>query len=336
MASMAAAIAASRTAVMNGNRPLDERERKRFSYFSSLSPMARKIMAEKERIRERYGPEWERLPPRQQDEIIDKCLVEPHVQARYAAHRGTARPPAPPASYPSLRLNTGQKVVRFGDEDITWQDEHSAPFSWETKSQMEFSVASLSIQEQGGAQLQNEQRQPVKAVPGVQAPKSSQANKTPGSEGLIAASRKEEESSFWKINAERSKFEGDKSEFQSLTPSQIKSMEKGEKPLPSFYRQESAPKEMTKAEKPSITKPEKPVVPSTPPVCLEWEKPRPTQLPTSSLDDFFLPDPPQDLASSRTNKEDTDGTILTDPQMPGQTSTSNVILKTGFDFLDNW
>lgn len=116
MASMAAAIAASRTAVMNGNRPLDERERKRFSYFSSLSPMARKIMAEKERIRERYGPEWERLPPRQQDEIIDKCLVEPHVQARYAAHRGTTRPPAQPASYPSLRLNTGQKVVRFGDE----------------------------------------------------------------------------------------------------------------------------------------------------------------------------------------------------------------------------
>ncbi|KAK2531485.1 hypothetical protein Q9233_005737 [Columba guinea] len=362
MASMAAAIAASRTAVMNGNRPLDERERKRFSYFSSLSPMARKIMAEKERIRERYGPEWERLPPRQQDEIIDKCLVEPHVQARYAAHRGAARPAAPPASYPSLRLNTGQKVVHFGDEvpqgqgngaaggarpaplpsgplavqgDITWQDEHSAPFSWETKSQMEFSIASLSIQEQGGAQLQNEQRQPVKAAPGVQVPKSSQAIKTPGSDGLIA-SRKEEESSFWKINAERSKFEGDKSEFQSLTPSQIKSMEKGEKPLPSFYRQESAPKEMAKAEKPSVTKPEKSVAPSLPSVSLEWEKARPNQLPPSSLDDFFFPDPPQDLASSRTNKEDTDGTILTDTQMPGQTSTSNVILKTGFDFLDNW
>ncbi|KFO80734.1 Uncharacterized protein C1orf198, partial [Cuculus canorus] len=203
------------------------------------------------------------------------------------------------------------------------------------QSQMEFSIASLSIQEQGGAQLQNEQRQPVKAAPGVQVPKSSQANKTPGSDGLIA-SRKEEESSFWKINAERSKFEGDKSEFLSLTPSQIKSMEKGEKPLPSFYRQESTPKEMAKAEKPIITKPEKSVAPSLPSVSLEWEKPRPTQLPASSLDDFFLPDPPQDLASSRTNKEDSDGTILTDPQLPGQTSTSNVILKTGFDFLDNW
>uniref|UniRef100_U3J2S2 Chromosome 1 open reading frame 198 n=1 Tax=Anas platyrhynchos platyrhynchos TaxID=8840 RepID=U3J2S2_ANAPP len=327
MASMAAAIAASRTAVMNGNRPLDERERKRFSYFSSLSPMARKIMAEKERIRERYGPEWERLPPRQQDEIIDRCLVEPHVQARYAAHRGAARPPPPPSSYPSLRLNTGQKLVRFGDEDITWQDEHSAPFSWETKSQMEFSVASLSIQEQGGAQLQNEQRQPLKAAPGVQVPKPSQAAKTPGSDGLIAP-RKDEESSFWKINAERSKFEGDKSEFQSLTPSQIKSMEKGEKPLPSFCRQESAPKEVVKAEKPSVTKPEKSVAPSLPSVSLEWEKPRPSQLPASSLDDFFLPDPPQYLASSRTNKEDNDGTILSDPQTPGQVRTAvSTILK---------
>nr|XP_032662288.1 uncharacterized protein C1orf198 homolog [Chelonoidis abingdonii] len=331
MASMAAAIAASRTAVLNGNRPLDERERKRFSYFSSLSPMARKIMAEKERIRERYGPDWERLPPRQQDEIIDKCLVEPHVQARYAAHRGAARA-APPACYPGLRLNTGQKVVRFGDEDITWQDEHSAPFSWETKSQMEFSVASLSIQEQGS---QNEQRQLVKATPSVQAPKSSQSSKAPSSDGLIPP-RKEEESSFWKINAERSKVEGEQSEFQSLTPSQIKSMEKGEKSLPTYYRQESAPKQTTKAEKSTIAKQENFVTPSLPATSLEWEKPQPHQPSTSTPDDIFLPEQPEQLASAGSRNEGDDGTMLSDPQTFGQINTSNVILKTGFDFLDNW
>ncbi|KGL81600.1 Uncharacterized protein C1orf198, partial [Tinamus guttatus] len=203
------------------------------------------------------------------------------------------------------------------------------------QSQMEFSVASLSIQEPCGTQLQNEQKQAVKAASGIQVPKSSQANKTPGSDGLLAP-RKEEESSFWKINAERSKIEGDKSEFQSLTPSQIKSMEKGEKSLPSFYRQESAPKEVAKAEKPSITKAEKPVTPSLPSASLEWEKPRPSQQPSSSLDDFFLPDPPQDLAPARTTSEDTDGITLTDPQISGQSNTSTVILKTGFDFLDNW
>lgn len=49
--------------------------------------------------------------------------------------------------------------------------------------------------------------------------------------------RPEEESSFWKISAERSRLEGEQADFQSLTPSQIKSIEKGEKPLPSYLRQ---------------------------------------------------------------------------------------------------
>ncbi|XP_015680392.1 uncharacterized protein C1orf198 homolog [Protobothrops mucrosquamatus] len=333
MASMAAAIAASRTAVLNGNRPLDERERKRFSYFSSLNPMARKIMAEKERIRERYGPDWERLPPRQQDEIIDKSLVQPQVQARYAAHRGAARDSPPPVCYPNLRLNTGQKVVHFGDEDITWQDEHSAPFSWETKSQMEFSIASLLIQEPGAAVPQHEQKQPSKTAPGPPAPKPSQGVKPQNSDGLIPA-KKEEESSFWKINAERSKYEGEQSEFHSLTPSQIKSMEKGEKTLQPNYRQESGPKEVTKAEKPSAPKPEKaipPVVPTTP---VEWEKPPSNQPAVSAFEAH--PDPAEKLSSAATQNEDTQSNFVPDLQGFDQGNANNVILKTGFDFLDNW
>lgn len=108
---MAAAIAASRSVVMSGNRPLDERERKRFSYFASLSPMARKIMQDKERIREKYGPEWARLPPAQQDAIIDRCLVGPSAPAPRAPGD-----PEEPARFPGLRGPTGQKLVRFGDE----------------------------------------------------------------------------------------------------------------------------------------------------------------------------------------------------------------------------
>ncbi|XP_006017042.1 uncharacterized protein C1orf198 homolog [Alligator sinensis] len=197
---------------------------------------------------------------------------------------------------------------------------------------MEFSVASLSLQEQGGVPSQNEQRQPVKATPGVQAPKSSQGNKMPSSDGLIP-SRKEEESSFWKINAERSKFEGGQSEFQSLTPSQIKSMEKGEKALTSFYRQESTPKETTKGEKPSIGKPETFVTPSLSSLSTEWEKPQPSQPTANTLDDL-LPEPPQELPSSGTKTEEAEGPMLSDPV--GQSNTNTIILKTGFDFLDNW
>ncbi|XP_036612939.1 uncharacterized protein C1orf198 homolog [Trichosurus vulpecula] len=333
MASMAAAIAASRTAVMNGNRPLDDKERKRFTYFSSLSPMARKIMQDKEKIREKYGPEWERLPPKQQDEIIDKCMVEPHIQARYAAHRaaGASRDQTP-SCYPNLRVPTGQKVVHFGDEDITWQDEHSAPFSWETRSQMDFSIASLSIQEPSST-TQNEPRQLSKVPQGAQATKSSQGNKTSSMDGL-GSIWKEEESSFWKINAERSRVEGQESDFQSLTPSQIKSMEKGEKVPSGHYRQESVPKdrEVAKGERPSGPWQEKFTFSS---LSGEKERAWSGQSSVSLLDDGFLSEPLVKLSSLGSKMEDTDDALISESK-PTQLNTSNVILKTGFDFLDNW
>ena len=64
--------------------------------------------------------------------------------------------------------------------------------------------------------------------------------------------RPEEESSFWKISAERSRLEGEQADFQSLTPSQIKSLEKGEKSLPSYLRQVSTGKKVTAAKNISV------------------------------------------------------------------------------------
>ncbi|XP_057387309.1 uncharacterized protein C1orf198 homolog isoform X2 [Balaenoptera acutorostrata] len=310
MASMAAAIAASRSAVMSGNRPLDDRERKRFTYFSSLSPMARKIMLDKEKIREKYGPEWARLPPAQQDEIIDRCLVAPSAPA--------PRDPGDPeelARFPGLRGPTGQKVVRFGDE-----------------SQMEFSVSSLSIQEPS-CSTATEPRPPSKAPQGSQALRPSQGSKSSSLDALGPAARKEEEASFWKINAERSRGEGPEAEFQSLTPSQIKSMEKGEKILPVCYRPEPAPKAReAKVEKSSSLRQEQWVLPS---VSVERERPRPAQACTSPLSEAAAASEPVGKPPSPEAVGDTEGALFSEP-VPVQVSSSNVILKTGFDFLDNW
>ncbi|XP_078505200.1 uncharacterized protein C1orf198 homolog isoform X2 [Lissotriton helveticus] len=471
MASMSAAIAAARAVSGSGNRPLDERERKRFTYFSSLNPMARKIMLEKERIRERCGPAWERMEPREQEQLIDRSLVDPQLEARYALHRGpeaTAGEAGTCSVYPTLRPPTGQKVVHFGEEDITWQDEHSAPFSWETRSQMEFSVASLpTLEESGAPVLPTEAKQPAKAAQGGPTPKGahgaqptkqSQGNKTPNMDGT-APTKKEEESAFWKISVERSKIEGHETEFQSLTPSQIKSLEKGEKPRPAYCRQESGSKdkETAKVEKPAVSKQDKsiaqsfastaspskasaaypsvvstvtssaspskasvaypsvvstvassaspskasiaypsvvsavspattsagysgvasaypskasaaytskapesyssdygtafPVVtsaayPSVPSVASpsvisvtsKSEKPRPSESSVRDLDDVFLPDVlKQNPAVSQTlSNDDNDGSFLPDQQRFSEINTSNVLLKTGFDFLDNW
>uniref|UniRef100_A0ACB8GBL4 Uncharacterized protein n=2 Tax=Sphaerodactylus townsendi TaxID=933632 RepID=A0ACB8GBL4_9SAUR len=198
---------------------------------------------------------------------------------------------------------------------------------------MEFSIASLSMQELSGVSSQNEQKQSVKTAPGPQIPKPSQGGKTIISDGFIPA-RKEDEASFWKINAERSKFEGEQSKFCSLTPSQIKSMEKGEKTLQPYYRQESGPKEASKAEKPNIMKPEKPIAPSLATTSVEWEKPQPGQPSVSSTQ--ALPEPVEKLPSPGTKSKEPDSGLFSDLQELGQNNTSNVILKTGFDFLDNW
>uniref|UniRef100_A0A8C0NA25 DUF4706 domain-containing protein n=1 Tax=Canis lupus familiaris TaxID=9615 RepID=A0A8C0NA25_CANLF len=315
MASMAAAIAASRSAVMSGNRPLDDRERKRFTYFSSLSPMARKIMQDKEKIREKYGPEWARLPPAQQDEIIDRCLVGPGAPAP----RGPGDPGDSEelARFPGLRGPTGQKVVRFGDE-----------------SQMEFSVCSLSIQEPGSGTA-SEPRQLSKACQGSQALRPSQGSKSSSLDALGPA-RKEEEASFWKINAERSRGEGPEAEFQSLTPSQIKSMEKGEKVLPACYRQDPALKDReAKGERPSNLRQEQRVLPCT---SIEPERAQPVPACTSTVKEATLSEPGGKLPSPedrREDLEDVEDALFSEP-MPTQVTSSNVVLKTGFDFLDNW
>ncbi|CAH2249427.1 Hypothetical predicted protein [Pelobates cultripes] len=386
MASMAAAIAAARTSSLSGNRPLDEKERNRFAYFSSLNSMAKKIMQDKERIREKYGAQWDKMPPREQDEAIDKVLVDPQLQTRYALHRGAADPQSVPC-YPVLKTQTGQKVVHFGEEDITWQDEHSAPFSWETKSQMEFSIASLNAQDTASGPAQSDLKQtPKPSIQGnqVKTPhvnqtsKVIQGTKTPNCEGSTPV-RKEEESAFWKISMERSRIEGSQSEFQSLTPSQIKSIEKGEKPLPNYYRQDSFQKEKDlvkpgKPEKPvgimekpatciekpavAIEKPamiiekptlafENPAVVTKQPkttnsslssVLLDLDRHRPSQSSVSTLDDVFLPEPvaPVQIAAQTIREPVNNDSFSEESQLFSKINTSSVVLKTGFDFLDNW
>uniref|UniRef100_A0A8C2P8E4 DUF4706 domain-containing protein n=1 Tax=Capra hircus TaxID=9925 RepID=A0A8C2P8E4_CAPHI len=271
-------------------------------------PMARKIMQDKEKIREKYGPEWARLPPAQQDEIIDRCLVGPSAPA--------PGDPEELARFPGLRGPTGQKVVRFGDE-----------------SQMEFSISSLSIQEPS-CSTAGEPRPPSKAPQGLPVLRPPQGGKSSSLDALGPA-WKEEEASFWKINAERSRGEGPEAEFQSLTPSQIKSMEKGEKVLPACYRQEPAPKAReAKAEKPSPLRQEQRAAPG---VSAECERPQPAQACASPPGEAGPSGPVGKPVSPEAMEavEDMEDALFLEP-VPVQVSSSNVILKTGFDFLDNW
>ncbi|GCC31527.1 uncharacterized protein C1orf198 homolog isoform X1 [Chiloscyllium punctatum] len=322
-------------------------EQKKFEYFSSISPMARRIMLERQKIREKYGPRWDRLEPREQEEIIDNWMVDPQIRSRYNLHRSQREETV---CYPRLQLQTGQKVVHFGEEDITWQDEHSAPFSWETKSQMEFNFASIAASEQG-VSVQSEQRQPVKTSQGNHQLKTPQGGlptkplqngKTPSIDGL-AQVRKEESSSFWKLSNERSRLEGEQSDYQYVTPSQIKSMEKGEKPLASYLRQESLSKDKdeNKAEKPRVKKQERIINTNVSSVFIDLDRPRTNQPSVSVCDDISThghteKSPDKKTVSKESVDEERDDSCASDAPLFSQINTSSSILKTGFDFLDNW
>lgn len=90
-------------------------EQIKFEYFSSINSMARKIMQERERIKARHGPTWEKMTPQEQENAIDSGIVDPHIRARYAMHRIDREDVV---CYPKLKIETGQKIVRFGDEVV--------------------------------------------------------------------------------------------------------------------------------------------------------------------------------------------------------------------------
>lgn len=195
---------------------------------------------------------------------------------------------------------------------------------------MEFSISSLSIQEPSNGTTTSELRQLSKAPQGSQALRPFQGGKS-SSLDVLGPVWKEEEASFWKINAERSRGEGPEAEFQSLTPSQIKSMEKGEKVLPTCYRQDPALRDReTKAERPSNLHQEQHVLPST---ILEHEKPQAIQTCTNTLNEDV--EAGLKLPSSKASQEDVEEPLFSEP-ISAQVTSSNVVLKTGFDFLDNW
>lgn len=187
------------------------------------------------------------------------------------------------------------------------------------QSQMEFSISSLSIQEPSTATVTSDPRPLAKAPQGTQAAKPAQ-NSRSSSLDALGPSRKEEEASFWKINAERSR-EGPEAEFQSLTPSQIKSMEKGEKVMPACYRQEP----ITKDREVKALPQEQQTLSS---VSTAQEVPQPVQAPASLLPKATPIESPEKPPPSTAQQDDEDDALFSEPVFAqvggGAKSTSEV------------
>ncbi|XP_074658677.1 uncharacterized protein LOC141911587 [Tubulanus polymorphus] len=104
-------------------------------YFSSINPIAKRIMDEQEIIERMYGDDWKEMTPQERDDVIDSYLIDPLVAQQYA----DIPEPEMTNPFPKLKLGSGEKIIVDFENDggWTWTDEHSGPFCWETKSQLD-------------------------------------------------------------------------------------------------------------------------------------------------------------------------------------------------------
>lgn len=132
-------------------------------YFSKLNPLAEKIAFDMSEVISAYDHVWLTLTPTEQDNILNDTIIKPEITIRYYnnALSSTSSTHSRTESEPRLnkkKLTTGQKnnlIYGFDrlniytfipqsvglkilhDENIgDYRDEHSFPFSYKTKSQM--------------------------------------------------------------------------------------------------------------------------------------------------------------------------------------------------------
>lgn len=114
------------------------------SYFRDLNYASSRIVEDMSIIRNAHGEDWDRISENKKTEIAWDSLVGPDIREKYNYY---PKQYAEVEVFPVIGLNTGDRMV--SDEDAAnarttkagcWRDEHSAPFSWETQSQLNMRI----------------------------------------------------------------------------------------------------------------------------------------------------------------------------------------------------
>lgn len=114
------------------------------SYFRELNYASSRIVEDMSIIRQAHGDDWDRISEKKKTEIAWQALVGPDIKEKYNYY---PKQYAEVEVFPVIGLNTGDRMV--SDEDAAnartakagcWRDEHSAPFNWETQSQLNMRI----------------------------------------------------------------------------------------------------------------------------------------------------------------------------------------------------
>nr|XP_012234841.1 PREDICTED: uncharacterized protein C1orf198 homolog [Linepithema humile] len=108
-------------------------------YFYSINPIAQRIGDDITATKEAYEGLWHTLSTAERNQAINETIIQPEVALKYTLKKVESTKELP-EWYPKLRIQTGMKyVIDETGSTLRWRDEHSAPFSFMTQSQMNLS-----------------------------------------------------------------------------------------------------------------------------------------------------------------------------------------------------
>lgn len=109
-------------------------------YFHNINPIARRIGEDITATKEAYEELWNTLSTAERNQAINETIIQPEIALKYTLKKVELTKELP-EWYPKLRIQTGMKyVIDETGSTLRWRDEHSAPFSFMTQSQMNLSL----------------------------------------------------------------------------------------------------------------------------------------------------------------------------------------------------
>ncbi|KAK9869582.1 hypothetical protein WA026_003334 [Henosepilachna vigintioctopunctata] len=98
-------------------------------YFSTINPIASRIYNDINQTKAAYENLWNTLSPDEQEQVLNESIIKPDVQIKYQIQETTRRE----------KQQYSVKMI-IDDNNCSYRDEHSAPFSFKTKSQRDLTI----------------------------------------------------------------------------------------------------------------------------------------------------------------------------------------------------
>lgn len=127
------------------------------SYFSSINPIASKIKADINEVSSNYEHLWYEFKPQERNDVINEQLIKPDIILKYIESMSSRKTKSSDNGTPSksclydgrnlstfAKIKTGLKKNHDDVSGISIRDEHSAPFSMKTKSQINLNIFGLA------------------------------------------------------------------------------------------------------------------------------------------------------------------------------------------------